>query len=600
MKESQHVYGIDLGTTNSCIACYDEDGPRLIPIDGDATVPSVLACDKGTWLVGKKAANFARLHPESAIFSIKRRMGDLLYRWETSSGSLSPIDISAKILSYLKEQAEAAERALGRDVEIQDVVITIPAWFAEKERQSTVEAGKQAGLNVLRLVHEPTAAALAYSGRDGDMVQKDSEQAQRWLVYDLGGGTFDVSVVSIIDKVTEVLASCGNCFLGGDDFDQLLVQRFLTHLRNEYSCDPSDDTLLRARLRIIAEDTKIKLSVEPQVQVRDVLILGDRKLELSLCIKREEFEEMIRPHIDSTLQKARTALEEAKCKKEDLDRVLLVGGSTKIPLVSESVETHFGVAPESCIDPDLSVVLGAATQAGLVSGLEFRQVVLDVSPHSLGIAVFNEEDEVRSFFDMLKGEEEHGREETHDGSFAPMIRRNSRLPARFKKEFFKHHPAQEEVRVRVYQGESLRVCDNTFIGAFEAQLTPDRNEGIFVGFEYDSNGVVRISVEENSEKNALRKYYQMDLSKQAYENTENFSPVSASGAMSSEVVSNFLTQKVERVLSQESLEKAEKEKIERILTEYQKSLVSDDDDKAEQLEDQLYDWVEQQPKVANS
>lgn len=597
------VFGIDLGTTNSCIARYTDDGAKIFDIEGFPTTPSVVAVSaEGEWIVGRRAKNYGKVHPGSAVASIKRRMGDKDFRVMLGAFECTPITVSSKILAFLKKEAERALEAEGfPSATVENVVITVPAWFGEEQRQATVAAGKLAGLNVLRIVNEPTAAALAFSS------PSDAEvRSENWVVYDLGGGTFDVSVLSVLGETKEVLASCGNTFLGGDDFDQQIVNKFVGYLKSTYSVDPQSDPLVVPRLLTIAEETKIRLSTEVTVSVREIVLVAGKPLELSFDISREELESMIEPFIDSTIAKVRQALEEAHVSASDVSRLLLVGGTTRIPMISQRLEKFFGRAPEDYVDPDLSVALGAAIQAGIAVGREFRQIVVDVAPHSLGIAVVSTPDTLdlnsmfrglMSRFDDDSGDnDEIGIPSERDQVFDPLVRRNTKLPVQFAKRFSKVVPGQERVLVEVYQGESRNLDDNTFVGRFFAPFGIDDEMDIIISLEYDLNGTVKVGVREDSPK-AKTKYFAMGLGRDPEINSEidveakNSDETLASPVLAQEVM-NFLIQRIEQKIERAAEGSA---MIQPILDRYRLALQAGDDDSVDQLEDQLNDWLETEP-----
>lgn len=581
------VFGIDLGTTNSCIARYTDEGPRVLSIDGQKTVPSVVAHDGEELLVGVRALNYSRIRPERAVSSIKRRMGDTGYRHELGGVARSPVEISALILGYLREEGG---KAAGGAVE--DVVITVPAWFTDEQRQATVAAGKAAGLNVLRIINEPTAAALAYShpGRDEKSIRK-------WVVYDLGGGTFDVSVLAVSEGMKEVLSSCGNSFLGGDDFDHAIAEFLLAEIKDRYNADPGVDAAFMARLKHVAEEAKIVLSTEPVAHIREILKSADRTFELEVELSRARFEEMIEHHIDSTIEKTRQALDEARVGIDEIDELLLVGGSTRIPIVAERLEALFGRAPSGYIDPDLSVALGATVQAGILAGLELMEIVVDVAPHTLGIAALGlEDDGPASLLEPVIGKD--GR--PHPRTFVPLIRKNSKLPARFTKVFHKIDPDQDRALIPVYQGEAHVTWENNFIGSFSAPLSNHEEESLYVTFEYDANGTVKVELREASES-APAKRYTMDLSRTAEENSErwSFSEVEEDEPAAEEQgpsaafdasVSNFLVQRVEREIEKRKI--SDGDRVVDLLGRYKSLLLEGDDEAMDTVEDELYGWLE--------
>ena len=477
-----HAFGIDLGTTNSVIAHLVEGRPVALPIDGSPIVPSVaLYTDRGA-VVGREARNLELQMPERCVRSVKRKMGTL-HRYPIAGRELAPEQVSADILSALKH---GAEKALG--VPVRDVVITVPAYFDDAQRRATLEAGERAGLHVLRLLNEPTSASLVY---DQLLTPEAASSAEPeiLLIYDLGGGTFDVSVLEVFQGVREVRATAGNTHLGGDDFDDKLVQLFLEELKAHQGVDPREDVRAMARLRRLAEETKIRLSSDTEVHVREEFLTQahGRPIHLELEVRRRTFEALIEPLLESTVTLARQAVREARLEGQSLSRVCLVGGSTRIPRVRELLEEAFGVDIHEEVDPDLAVGLGAAIQAGLLTGAPVERILVDVASHSLGMRVFGEGDELRAEPD----------------TFAPVIRRNVVLPAVKVKEFYTMAPGQESIQVEVFQGESPRVSENVRVGAFDFALEPrPALSPVRVEFAYDLNGVVKVSVSQPGTANA--------------------------------------------------------------------------------------------------
>jgi molecular chaperone DnaK len=477
-----HAFGIDLGTTNSVITHLVEGRPVALPIDGSPIVPSLALYTEQGVVVGREARNLELQLPGRCIRSVKRRMGTL-HRYPLDDRELSPEQVSADILSALKH---GAEKALG--VPVRDVVITVPAYFDDAQRRATLDAGERAGLHVLRLLNEPTSASLVYD-RLLPPEAADSAEPEILLVYDLGGGTFDVSVLEVFHGVREVRATAGNTHLGGDDFDDKLVQLFLEELKRGQGVDPREDVRAMARLRRLAEETKIRLSSDTEVQVQEEFLTQaqGRPIHLELEVRRRTFESLIEPLLESTVTLARQAVREARLEGQALSRVCLVGGSTRIPRVRELLEEAFGVDIHEEVDPDLAVGLGAAIQAGLLTGEPVERILVDVTSHGLGIRAFGEGDELRAEPD----------------TFAPVIRRNMVLPAQRVQEFYTMVPGQEEIQVEVFQGDAPRVSENTRVGAFEFQLEPrPALSPVRVEFAYDLNGVVKVSVSQPGTANA--------------------------------------------------------------------------------------------------
>ena len=466
------TFGVDLGTTNSVISRLTSGRPVAIPIAGSPVLPSVVLFGKEGVVVGREARNLELEHPERTIRSVKRRMGQP-HRYRVDDRELSPEEVSAEVLRALKLGAEAATGET-----VCDVVITVPAYFDDAQRRATLRAGELAGLNVLRLLNEPTSASLVY---DHVGVTAGGEQPEVIIVYDLGGGTFDVSVLEVFQGVREVRATTGNTALGGDDFDELLLRHFLDELKRHHALDPRDDPRAMARLRRVAEQTKIALSSDTAVRVREEFLLSHegKPVHLDLQVTRRQFERMILPLLDTTVALSRKAVEEAHLNGQRPSRICLVGGSTRIPLVRKLLEGAFGVEVHEEVDPDLAVGLGASIQAGLLKGDVVDRILVDVAAHSLGLRVFGQDDEVREDVD----------------TFAPLIRKNAVLPAQRSEEFYTMVDDQERIEVEVFQGESPRTSLNTRVGAFYFPLQPvPAHSPVRFEFAYDLNGVVKVSV----------------------------------------------------------------------------------------------------------
>lgn len=465
---STHIIGIDLGTTNSEVAIWQDDQARILDVDGTRLVPSVVGlADDGSLLVGQTARNQLALHPERTIKSIKRRMGeDTLV--SLGDKAYSPQEISALILGRLRR---AAEEKLGEPVG--RAVITVPAYFSDAQRQATRDAGELAGLEVVRIINEPTAAALAYEG--------DAGEAKTILVYDLGGGTFDVSVVRMEVGVTEVLASHGNNQLGGDDFDAAIVEHLLKHLREKQGVDPSADLAAMARLGRAAEAAKIALSDAPYAAIGEEYLTTDgdgQPLNLSLELDRLDYEVMIESYVDETLEAVHTALKDARLTVSDLDEVLLVGGATRTPLIQRRLQDTLGLAPRREVDPDLCVAAGAAIQAAIIGGNQVGGVLVDVTPYTFGTSAISE----------LNGE-------MYPYTYIPLIHKNSPVPVTKSDAFSTTFDGQQAIEVRVYQGEDPDALNNTEIGSFMIEGLDDVAAGniIITTFSLDLDGILHVS-----------------------------------------------------------------------------------------------------------
>jgi len=468
--KKEFVVGIDLGTTNSVIAWMKPDGNvEVIPnAEGNRITPSVVAFTKtGEILVGEPAKRQMILNPDRTIKSIKRKMGSD-YKVRIDDKEYTPQEISALILKKLKKDAESY---LGG--EIKRAVITCPAYFNDAQRQATKEAGIIAGLDVLRIINEPTAAALAY-GLD----KKPGEQ--KVLVYDLGGGTFDVSILEIGDGVIEVIATSGNNHLGGDDFDQRLIDWMAEEFKKQYGIDLREDKQALQRLRDAAEKAKIELSTKLETEVNLPFITATQSgpLHLEMRITRSLFESLTKDLVEMTRGPIERALSDAKLSPNDIDEIILVGGMTRVPLIQNFIKDIFGKEPNKGVNPDEAVAIGAAIQSAILAGEEGAKgrdiVLVDVTPLTLGIEI--------------KG-----------GLFEPIIPRNTKIPVKKSKIFTTVEDYQTEVEIRVYQGERSIAKDNIFLGSFKLIGIPPAPRGvpqIEVTFDIDSDGIVNVSAKD--------------------------------------------------------------------------------------------------------
>lgn len=455
------IIGIDLGTTNSCVAVLEGGEPVVIPNpEGMRTTPSVVAFTKDKQrLIGQIAKRQAVTNPDRTIQSIKRDMGTDR-SIQIDDKAYSPQEISAMILQKLKADAEAY---LGESVS--QAVITVPAYFSDAQRQATKDAGRIAGLDVQRIINEPTAAALAYG--------LDKETEQKIVVFDLGGGTFDVSILEIGDGVFEVLATSGNNRLGGDDFDNRIVGWMVEEMKKDQGIDLSQDKMAMQRLREAAEKAKIELSGVTSSNINLPYITADSTgpKHLDLTLSRAKFDELTRDLVEKTMGPVRQAMEDAKLKASDISKVLLVGGSTRIPAVQDSVKNYFGKEPFKGINPDECVAIGAAIQAGVLTGDVKGMVLLDVTPLSLGI-------------------------ETMGGVMTKIIERNTTIPTKKSQVFSTAADGQTTVEIHVLQGEREFVKDNKTLGRFILDGIAPAPRGIpqiEVTFDIDANGIVNVT-----------------------------------------------------------------------------------------------------------
>jgi molecular chaperone DnaK len=482
------VIGIDLGTTNSCVAVMDGKDAKVIEnAEGARTTPSIVAfTDNGERLVGQPAKRQAVTNPENTIFAVKRLIGrryddpvtekdkklvpykivkgDNGDAWVEASGKKqSPSQVSAMILQKMKETAEAY---LGEKVD--KAVITVPAYFNDAQRQATKDAGKIAGLEVLRIINEPTAAALAYG--------LDKKEGKVIAVYDLGGGTFDISVLEIGDGVFEVKSTNGDTFLGGEDFDMRLVEYLAAEFKKEQGIDLKTDKLALQRLKEAAEKAKIELSASAQTEINLPFITADQTgpKHLTMKLTRAKFESLVDDFVQRTIEPCKAALKDAGLKAAEIDEVVLVGGMTRMPKIQEVVKQFFGKEPHKGVNPDEVVAIGAAIQAGVLQGDVKDVLLLDVTPLSLGI-------------------------ETLGGVFTRLIERNTTIPTKKSQVFSTAEDSQSAVTIRVFQGEREMAQDNKMLGQFDLVGIPPAPRGvpqIEVTFDIDANGIVNVSAKD--------------------------------------------------------------------------------------------------------
>ena len=479
------IIGIDLGTTNSCVSVMEGGKPVVITnSEGNRTTPSVVAfTNKGEVLVGQPAKNQMVTNPENTIFSIKRFMGNTYaevteersrmpytviedggkVKIKTLDGNFTPQEISARILQKMKQ---TAEEYLGETVT--DAIVTVPAYFNDSQRQSTKDAGRIAGLNVLRIINEPTAAALAY----GMEKKKDEKIA----VYDLGGGTFDISILELADGVFEVKSTNGDTHLGGDDFDQVIIDWLIDEFKKDTGIDLNNDKMALQRLKEVAEKAKKEVSSSLQTDINLPYLTADASgpKHLNVSLSRAKFEDLVRDLVEKTRIPCEKALKDAGLSTSDIDEVILVGGSTRIPLVQETVKNIFGKEPNRSVNPDEAVAMGAAVQGGIIKGDVKDVLLLDVTPLSLGI-------------------------ETEGQVMTVLINRNTTIPTNKKQVFSTAMDNQSSVTIRVLQGERKMANDNRELGRFDLVGIPPAPRGIpqiEVSFDIDANGIVHVTAKD--------------------------------------------------------------------------------------------------------
>lgn len=480
MTTNKHttIIGIDLGTTNSVVAGIVKGRPQILCDSDESVLPSIVGLDaSGSLVTGVVARNQLAAFPERTIASIKRQMGSN-ESVSMAGQTFTPQEISAILLRRL---ADCASHALGEPVS--HAVITVPAFFDENQRQATREAGVLAGLTVERIINEPTAATLVYHA--------DSEEQKHVVVYDFGGGTFDVSVVRFEAGVVEVLSSKGDTLLGGDDLDKLLLDHVALDFYKQHQFELRDDPSTKYRLLLACEAAKCKLSTQARVEINEEFIAEvDGKMQnLSTSITREDFEQMVLPLVDQTIGSVHDALREAGLSINAIDDLVLVGGSTRIPLVMQRLHDEFTISPNFAVDPDMAVALGAATQAGMLSGKQVGPVLVDITGHTLGVEAMN------GLVNELR--------------FSPIIKRNTPLPATYEEIFYTVFEEQLRVEVHVLQGESEDPMRNRSIGRFILELDQDNDNTnkenidntIIIRFDLSLDGTLTVTAIQQSTGN---------------------------------------------------------------------------------------------------
>lgn len=568
----EKIYGIDLGTTNSCISLIEEGRPRVIPIDGDGIVPSVVSFDGGETLVGRRALNRCIAFPDESTRSVKRLMGGT-EKIQAAGKSYDPEDISAMILGYLRDEAKRIEGH-----EVRRVVITVPAYFSDAQRRATIDAGERAGLTVERIVNEPTAAALFYdklrvSREDAPAEAANETPWRHALVYDLGGGTFDVSILRM-GEIIEVLSSTGDTRLGGDDFDERLLELMLAHIEDDGGPALIGHRPAIARLRAVAERAKIELSTRASALIEEANIPtpDGTRCALSMEVTREGLQALTAYLIDRTIDFIMKALDEANLRPGDIDRVLLVGGMTRMPAVAERLTELFGGANMPVVDPDRSVALGAAIQGGIISGAETDQILLDVTAHTLSTAA-------------LEGGEL---------ICVPIIPRNTPIPATRSRMFYTMMQNQRTARIEVYQGESRLPHENTLIGRTELQLAKaEEHCPIVVEYAYDLNGIIRVTVEQKGY--SRRTEVRMDSRNPLGEATQEIDEMADDETGLDDVTPaatpiNFVTNRARKKLGSMPPGEAH-DAFEKLLAGYEDALLAESDE-IDEIEDELLEAME--------
>lgn len=572
------IFGIDLGTTNSCISLLQGGKSEVVHVDGSPLVPSVVSLDGESVIVGQRARNRAALHPGQTVASVKRRMGEpgpiML-----DNRAHTPEQVSAYILGYLKDQA-----AKILDLPVEDVVITVPAYFSDSQRRATRTAGELAGLNVQRIINEPSAAALFYNQLQLDAAAADREQLA--LVYDLGGGTFDVSVLRV-GEITEVLASTGNTRLGGDDFDQKVLDYCVDHIKTRHQVDPRPHPSTMARLLAAAERAKIALSTAPYAVIEEALLPVDqgKTVDISLELSRDRFEDMIHDYLEATRAEVRKALDEARLDVDGIDQVLLVGGCTRIPAVVRLLDEMFGEARKPPVDPDLCVAKGAAIQGAIISGETCEHVFIDVTAHTLGtMAIVDPVGFTRAV--------------------VPIIPRNTQVPVKRSDVFYTMVHNQQRIEVTVHQGESRDPEECELIGKIMVSMAPaPAGCPIIIEYAYDLDGIVHVKVEQKGF--SVQKEADLDSRQRGqligeFHDEDDVIDINL-GDDEEEVegereppsqVLNYILQKARKSLK-DLEDSPESRKLAALISEYEQALQAGDDDAVESVEERLLDLLDE-------
>lgn len=576
------IIGIDLGTTNSAVAVMEGGDATIIPNhEGNRTTPSVVAFTRdGERLVGETAKRQAITNPDRTISSIKREMGSDFKTNEIDGNSYTPEEVSAMILQKLKSDAESYLNDT-----VTDAVITVPAYFTDAQRQATKDAGKIAGLNVKRIINEPTAAALAYG------MDKETDQA-KIMVYDLGGGTFDVSILEVGDGVFEVLSTRGNNKLGGDDFDNRLVDYLAAEFKKETGVDLTKDLTAMQRLKDAAEKAKKELSSTKTTNVNLPFItaVDGQPVHLDLTVTRAKFDELTHDLVEATRKPVEDALKDASLSSSDIEKVLLVGGSSRIPAVQDLVKNIIGKEPQRDINPDECVALGAAIQGGVLTGEVKDLLLLDVTPLSLGI-------------------------ETLGGVATKLIERNTTIPTKKSQIFTTAADGQTDVDIHVVQGEREMAADNTTLGRFQLTGIPAARRGvpqIEVTFDIDANGIVNVSAKDQGSGKEQKititsstNLTEEEIDKKVKE-AEKFAEDDKKKKESIEVKNNAesLVYQARKTLEEAKVEGGEKDKIEEKIKDLEASIKADNTEdikaKTEALQQEIYSMSEAMYKNAQA
>ncbi len=582
------IIGIDLGTTNSVLAIYKDGAPQTVKIDEAKLLPSVVHLGDDGFVVGKTAKNLLILEPEKTIASVKRKMGQDI-TLPIGDREMRPEEISAVILRKIKEVA-ARELGVAADSEIR-AVITVPAYFTEEQRTATRQAAENAGLKPERIINEPTAAALAFG-------MSNLDQAL-YAVYDLGGGTFDISVIESDNGLVEVLSTTGNNQLGGDDFDTALADYMWEDFKQKNKLKSLEaDRRTRAKLLQAAENAKIALSQEKEHKIEDSFFLThkDKSYHLELSITQEKFEEIIRAKIEETVMLLEDAVRDSKMKMTDLDGILLVGGSSRIPLVTELIEEKTGILPQLTDLPDEAVAHGAAVQGAIIDGIDVKTILVDITPYSLGIGVMDEIAEISLFRAMQAEDFDEEKDRDKNLGVGVLIGKNTALPAKNSDTFYGIRPHQKRFELKVYQGEADRAGDNREIGTCLLEVTdPPESTEIYVTFKLDINGILELEAYETTTKEEIKATFKSSRGQKisADKVVENKPRESDEAIVLADTATadNMLIERAEKALKSKDIDEEDRTELEEALGLYQRQHLNGEDEAAEETKGEILDLL---------
>ncbi len=570
------IIGIDFGTTNSVVSVLDDKEPRTVKIDNNKLLPSAVSLTENGFIVGQVAKNMSILEPENTSLSIKREMGkDEVIN--LGDKALRPEEIASLILKKIGDQVK---KELNLEVDKLRSVVTVPAYFTEEQRLAVKQAAELANLKVERIINEPTAAALAFG--------LDKIDNAAFAIYDLGGGTFDVSIVENADGIVEVLATTGDNYLGGDDFDNMLAEHIWVKFIGKNQLKVEKTIKISARLKKIAEETKIKLSTEEKVNVKENFFYkqGDDVYHIDMIVYREDFERLIKPLINKTVLLIQNAIDDAEITPNDLEGIILVGGSSRIPLVSRIIEKKFDIIPSLIDLPDEAVSHGATIQGAIINKIDIDTILVDITPHSLGIKVRDqspiEELLLKALQEGKDPKDIQMPEEIY--STGVLIPRNTPIPAKKTEEFGAVVPFQKGYNIEVFQGEHKDPTDNKLIGDTHLEVEkPDERGGVEITFELDINGILNVRAVQRGADNEVKATFKSSKGRKIRKSNivEEIATI--------DDASLTIINRAESLIKDKELSKDDKNELETLISKFKDAKVKDDD-KAE-IEGELLDLL---------